>query len=87
MRWAGSPSNLVNDCLAAARVVNQSFDIPLPDAEEAATARSVHKYRASWITTKGKYFTWVASANSHADRQSVGVWLTPHRVFHELHRG
>ena len=56
MRWAGKPENIVNDCLAAAHVVNQSFDIPLADAEVAATARSVHKYRVGWIT-KGKYFT------------------------------
>ena len=56
MRWAGSPSNLVNDCLAAAHVVNQSFDIPLPDAEVAGIARSVKRYRLTWIT-KGKHFT------------------------------
>ena len=56
MRWAGCPENMVNDCLAAAHVINQSFDIPLPHAEVAATARSVKKYRFGWIT-KGRYFT------------------------------
>ena len=56
IRWAGCPENMVNDCLAAAHVINQSFDIPLPHAEVAATARSVKKYRFGWIT-KGKYFT------------------------------
>ena len=49
MRWAGKPENIVNDCLAAAHVVNQSFDVPLPDAEVAATARSVNGYRVGWI--------------------------------------
>ena len=49
MRWAGKPENRVNDCLAAAHAANQSFDVPLPDSEVAATARSVHKYRARWI--------------------------------------
>ena len=56
IRWAGSPSNLVNDCLAAAHVINQSFDLPLPHAEVAATARSVHGYRARWIA-KSEYYT------------------------------
>ena len=56
MRWAGKPENMVNDCLAAAHVVNQSFEFPLPDAEVGATARSVQRYRFGWIT-KGKYFT------------------------------
>ena len=56
MRWAGCPENMVNDCLAAAHVINQSFDIPLPHGEVAETARSVHRYRVGWIT-KGKYFT------------------------------
>ena len=56
MRWAGCPENRTNDLLAAAHVINQSFDIPLPHAEVAATARSVHGYRARWIA-KGSYFT------------------------------
>ena len=54
--WAGCPENSGNDCLAAAHVINQSFDPPLPHAEVAATARSVHGYRARWIA-KGEYFT------------------------------
>ena len=56
IRWAGCPENMVNDCLAAAHVINQSFDIPLPHTEVAATARSVKNYRFGWIT-KGRYFT------------------------------
>ena len=56
IRWAGCPENRTNDLLAAAHVINQSFDIPLPHAEVAATARSVHGYRARWIA-KGSYFT------------------------------
>ena len=56
IRWAGRPENTVNNCLAAAHVINQSFDIPLPHAEVAATAKSVHRYRARWIA-KSEYFT------------------------------
>ena len=56
IRWAGCPENKRNDCLAAAHVINQSFDIPLPHAEVAATARSVHAYRSRWIS-RGAYFT------------------------------
>ena len=56
IRWAGCPENKRNDCLAAAHVINQSFDLPLPHAEVAATARSVHGYRLRWIA-KGAYFT------------------------------
>ena len=56
IRWAGCPENRENDCLAAAHVINQSFDIPLPHAEVASTARSVHCYRLRWIA-KGAYFT------------------------------
>ena len=56
MRWAGSPENIVNDCLAAAHAANQSFLIPLPDAEVAGIARSVQQYRLKWIT-KGKHYT------------------------------
>ena len=52
MAWAGCPENSGNDCLAAAHVINQSFDPPLPHAEVAATARSVHGYRARFT-----YFT------------------------------
>ena len=56
IRWAGKPENIVNDVLAAAHLVNQAFSPRLPDAEVAATARSVHKYRKQWVT-KGRYFT------------------------------
>ena len=56
MRWAGCPENRENDLLAAACIVNQSFDPPLPHAQVASTARSVHRYRAKWIA-KGEYFT------------------------------
>ena len=37
--WAGSPENAHIDCLAAALTINQSFDIPLPHGEVAATAK------------------------------------------------
>ena len=56
IRWSGKPENMVNDVLAAAHVVNQTFSPRLPDAEVAATARSVHRYRARWII-QGRYYT------------------------------
>ena len=56
IRWAGRPENTVNNCLAAALVINQSFATPLDHGEVAATAKSVHRYRAQWIA-KGRYFT------------------------------
>ena len=55
IRWAGRPENTVNNCLAAALIINQTFSVPLPHAEVAATAKSVHRYRARWIA-KGRYF-------------------------------
>ena len=72
MRWSGKPENIVNDCLAAAHVVNQSFDVPLPDAEVAATARSVNGYRVGWII-KGKYFTEDQRRLWGRERQARGV--------------
>ena len=56
MKWAGSPENIANDCLAAAHAANQTFELPLPDAEVAGIARSVQQYRLKWIT-KGKHYT------------------------------
>ena len=44
----------------------------LPDAEVAATARSVHKYRARWIT-KGKYYTARQRRLWGRERQARGV--------------
>ena len=70
--WAGSPANRENDCLAAAHVINQSFDLPLPHAEVAATARSVHGYRARWIA-KGKYYTAGQRRLWGRERQARGV--------------
>ena len=48
IRWAGSPENIANDCLAAAHVINQSFELPLPDSEVAGIAASVERYRKKW---------------------------------------
>ena len=56
MRWSGCSENRENDCLAAAHVINQSFELPLPHGEVAATAKSVHRYRARWIA-KGNYYS------------------------------
>ena len=47
IRWAGCPENRENDCLAAAHVINQSFELPLPDSEVAGIAASVERYRGS----------------------------------------
>ena len=55
-KWAGSPANLKAEVLAAARVVNDGFEIPLPDQEVAAISRSVERYRRSWIA-KGRFYT------------------------------
>ena len=41
IRWAGCPENRENDCLAAAHVINQSFELPLPDSEVAGIAARV----------------------------------------------
>ena len=48
IRWAGCPENRENDCLAAAHVINQSFELPLPDSEVAGIAASVEGYRKNW---------------------------------------
>ena len=48
IRWAGCPENRENDCLAAAHVINQSFELPLPDSEVAGIAASVERYRKNW---------------------------------------
>ena len=56
MKWAGSPCNLKVEVLAVARVVNDGFEIPLPDQEVAAIAKSIERYRRAWIA-QGRFFT------------------------------
>ena len=72
IRWAGCPENRENDCLAAAHVINQSFELPLPHAEVAATARSVHGYRARW-KAKSEYYTQEQRTLWGRVRQAKGV--------------
>ena len=49
MKWAGSPFNLELEVLPMARATNDGFEIPLPDQEVSAIARSVERYRDGWI--------------------------------------
>ena len=61
MKWAGSPENTVNDCLAAAMSINEEVGRlhgkpPMDQSEVAGIARSVQQYRLKWIT-KGKHYT------------------------------
>ena len=72
MAWAGRPENQGNDCLAAAHLINQSFDTRLDYGEVAATARSVQGYRARWIA-KGEYFTQEERSQWGRVRQAKGV--------------
>ena len=72
MAWAGRPENQGNNCLAAAHVINQSFDTRLDYGEVAATARSVNRYRARWIA-KGEYFTQEQRSQWGRVRQAKGV--------------
>ena len=68
IRWAGSPENIANDCLAAAHVINQSFELPLPDSEVAGIAASVERYRKKW-----SYYTAEQKTLWGRERQARGV--------------
>ena len=56
LKWAGSPANLKAEVLAVARITNDGFEIPLPDAEVAAIAKSIERYRRAWIA-QGRFYT------------------------------
>ena len=56
LRWAGSPANIEIEVLPMARSTNDGFEIPLPDQEVAAIAKSVERYRRSWIA-QGRVYT------------------------------
>ena len=56
MKWAGSPANIGREVLAVGRATNDGLDVPLPDGEVTALARSVERYRRSWIA-KGRFYT------------------------------
>ena len=49
MQWAGKRENEAYSVHAAALMLNQEFDCPLPYAEVMSTAMSVDKYRRKWI--------------------------------------
>ena len=55
-KWAGSPFNLKLEVLPMARATNDGFEIPLPDAEVAAIAKSIERYRRAWIA-QGRFYT------------------------------
>ena len=56
MKWAGSPANIGREVLAVARATNDGLDVPLGDSEVAGLAKSVERYRRSWIA-KGRFYT------------------------------
>ena len=56
MKWAGSPANIGREVLAVARATNDGLDAPLSDGEVTALAKSVERYRRSWIA-KGRFYT------------------------------
>ena len=56
LKWAGSPFNLELEVLPMARATNDGLDVPLGDSEVSAIAKSVERYRRSWIA-KGRFFT------------------------------
>ena len=82
MKWAGSPCNLKVEVIAVARVANDGLDVPLRDEEVTALAKSVERYRHSWIAqgrfySKGEREAWgrsmglqsaVARRKANADR-------------------
>ena len=56
MKWAGSPANIGREVLAVARATNDGLDLPLGDSEVAGLAKSVERYRRSWIA-QGRFYT------------------------------
>ena len=56
MKWAGSPANIGREVLAVARATNDGLDVPLGDSEVAGLAKSVERYRRSWIA-RGRFYT------------------------------
>ena len=56
MKWAGSPANIGREVVAVARATNDGLDAPLSDGEVTALAKSVERYRRSWIA-KGRFYT------------------------------
>ena len=52
-----------------ARATNDGLDVPLPDSEVAAIAKSVERYRLGWIA-KGRFYT---EAEREAWGRSLGL--------------
>ena len=69
MKWAGSPCNLKVEVIAMARATNDGLDVPLSDGEVTALAKSVERYRRSWIA-KGRFYT---EAEREAWGRSLGL--------------
>ena len=67
MKWAGSPANIGREVVAVARATNDGLDVPLGDSEAAGIAKSVERYRRSWIA-KGRFYT-------EAEREAWGCAL------------
>ena len=67
MKWAGSPANIGREVVAVARATNDGLDVPLGDSEVAGIAKSVERYRRSWIA-KGRFYT-------EAEREAWGCAL------------
>ena len=67
MKWAGSPANIGREVVAVARATNDGLDVPLGDSEVAGLAKSVERYRRSWIA-KGRFYT-------EAEREAWGCAL------------
>ena len=56
MKWAGALVNREFEVLPMARATNDGLDVPLGDHEVADIAKSVERYRRSWIA-KGRFYT------------------------------
>ena len=69
MKWAGSPANIGREVVAVARATNDGLDVPLGDSEVAGLAKSVERYRRSWIA-KGRFYT---EAEREAWGRSLGL--------------
>ena len=87
MLWAGSPFNLEFEVLAVARATNDGLDVPLGDSEVAGLAKSVERYRRSWIA-KGRFYTpeqreaWGAFPGPAKRCCAAGFQCSPRRKDH-----
>ena len=72
MKWAGSPANIGREVLAVARATNDGLDVPLGDSEVAGLAKSVERYRRSWIA-KGRFYT--EAERGRGAPQALRLWV------------